>query len=111
VSLTLENTTIDVILQKLDSIESKVNREIHGGNGKGLWEETKEIRERLDEVDSNVQELAISVTKHTGKHLGKDSQVDERRAITGIKLGIFGLLVSSVTMLVAVLRLAALYGG
>jgi hypothetical protein len=90
VSCVLDEPTVKLIKEKLESIDRKVDREIHGGNGKGLWEEVREVR-------TSVDSLKEEVLNHLGSH---DASIELRK----LWIAILGLAVTSAGVIIALIR-------
>lgn len=105
----MENVSIDLIYDKLQSIESKVDREIHGGNGKGLWEETREIKKSVDTVNDTVHQLSAQLSRHTGQHLGKEQAEEMAKQAKHLKYISFGLILTVLGTLITVIRLLVIH--
>lgn len=104
-SVILDNSTISLIKEKLDSIEKKVDREIHGGNGKGLWEEVREVRGAVETLTRTVSEMKTEFSKHTGKHLGESEAEEVSIQIRRLWIAAIGLLITVGATVFGIIRL------
>jgi len=111
VSLTLNDDSQKLLFDKLDSIDKKVTREIHGGNGRGLWEEVDEVRSRVDNLDESIQELTVKFSEHLGMASGKKEAQNIARAVRRLWIAAVGLGLTLVGVIVALIRVTGTMGG
>lgn len=96
-----------VILEKLEAIEEKVTREIHGGNGKGLWQEIRDIKRELEKLKNYITSIIGDVEEHQTRHSTKKEVEKDRRARIGMWVAIIGLALSFAGQAMLLVRVLA----